>query len=80
MCKFCEYYEYMKLWYKNHYREGRKNDYSAALITRSWFKEYGSKRASTITSRRYSLNYCPECGKPLKRRKNVKKDSHVELN
>ena len=47
-------------------------EYSVAIVKRSWYKKKGRKRAGRSVDYRnkglgYKLNYCPECGRKLKR-------------
>ena len=49
-----------------------RHEYTAALLIRSWYADKGKRRASrTLDTKRgigYRLNYCPECGRFLRRR------------
>ena len=47
-------------------------EYSVAIVKRSWYQKRGKKSAGRSTDYRYrglgyKLNYCPECGRKLKR-------------
>lgn len=46
---------------KRHYR------YSAAIVSYVWSKD--KNRESSMVDDGYKINYCPECGKELRRRK-----------
>lgn len=83
-CEFCKALETYKLGAK-YFDESllpeqkeklgkRMNDYSVAIVEWSWWKKRGRKSAGrTVGYRRngvgYKLNFCPECGKDLRRRK-----------
>ena len=81
MCKFCEAYEWKKKYekatraqYPNYVRR-----YSVALIDRIFIKGRKGGSCSTGVDYRYrgcgyQLNFCPECGKPLKRIRKKKED------
>ena len=47
--------------------QGFYHVYKASLVCMTYRKGYG--RRSTLTCRSRPLNYCPECGRPLKKRK-----------
>ena len=70
-CKFCES---LKTWKQvKSMDKGHKQEYTVALVIRSWYPSVKSKRHAGRTTdyRRngigYKLNYCPECGRPLSR-------------
>lgn len=47
-------------------------EYTVAIVKRNWFEKTGKKRAGRTVYYRnkglgYKLNYCPECGRKLKR-------------
>lgn len=49
------------------------HEYTVALVDRSWTKARGKRHACRSTDYRnqgigYKLNYCPECGKALRRK------------
>jgi len=78
-CKFCEALES----YREIYTAGNSSladpelgpymhEYTAALVIRSWFRARGKRSAGRSTDYRhqglgYQLNYCPECGRSLKK-------------
>ena len=52
-----------------------RHEYTVALVIRSWYADKGKRRAGRTTDYRnqgigYRLNYCPECGRYLRRRRN----------
>lgn len=65
-CKFCEDYEWSK---KHRPKTGRKlyTKYYVCLYERTLRK--GCGLASTYTHKRRPLNFCPECGRQLKKTK-----------
>lgn len=80
MCKFCESmarnkerYKIVRGWATDAELEefGKwMNEYTVAIVIRSWYQKKGKKAASrTIEFRNkglgYELNYCPECGRKL---------------
>ncbi len=77
-CKFCKAlktHKFSARWCNKHI-EGDYvyHEYTVALVNRSWTKAKGKRRASRSTDYRYQgmgfkLNYCPECGRELKRRR-----------
>ena len=79
-CQFCkalgmkeDYNEFINACQDPKEREalGKLMDvYTVGLITHTWYKKLGKRKASRSTDYRnrglgYSLNYCPECGKKL---------------
>lgn len=77
MCKFCEAYELARRIDRSDLGVNYRHEYTVALVTRSWKKDRGKKTASRLTNYRnkglgYKLNYCPECGRELRRRRNGK--------
>lgn len=68
-CKFCYDLELMKHLARKARRgaQGFYNTYTAALV-QATYKRGSGKRAS-ITLKARPLNFCPECGRPLKRKK-----------
>lgn len=89
MCKFCEKLTDLKLcdkWSNKSRTEEdkerlgrRKSDYSVAIIHWHWWekrKKWSGGR-TTVFRRQgvgFKLNYCPECGRDLRRRKKGEKD------
>lgn len=84
-CKFCKALETYKFaeryWGENLTDEDkqklgkRMDDYSVAIVQWTWWKKRGRKSAGrTVGYRRngvgYRLNFCPECGKDLRKRHN----------
>lgn len=72
-CQFCRKLEINKMM-ENHFRKDGEEkilyEYTVAMVTRSWTKTKGKRRAGRTTDYRnqgigYKLNYCPECGKKL---------------
>lgn len=84
-CKFCEalriHKQEARFWNNLRRKEGKPNvrhDYTVALVSRSWNKGSGKNYGSRTTDYRnqgigYKLNFCPECGRALKREREVKK-------
>ena len=68
-CKFCCDLAMMKQLARKERRgaQGFYNTYKAALV-QATYKRGSGKRAS-ITFKAGPLNFCPECGRPLKRQK-----------
>lgn len=79
-CKFCADYELRKVRSKSYNQEHNKDpdrhfnlrtNFEVAIVERTW--RYGGdghfyfKRAGTSVSGRYPVNYCPVCGRELKR-------------
>ena len=79
-CEFCENYTFKKLHYKVFRKmclkenvEPTKKEFSVAIVEIQW--RNSKKNATRTTDYRhlglgYELNFCPECGKQLRRRKN----------
>ena len=80
-CKFCEELEgYKRIHAHQEQRDPYDpelgpylHDYKVALVIRSWFKKWGKRNAGRTVSFRYKglgfdLNYCPECGKELRKK------------
>lgn len=73
-CTFCEIYNFQKDMRRQSNKESDVkiyNEYTVAMVIRSWTKEKGKRRASRTTDYRhlgigYKLNFCPECGRCLK--------------
>ena len=64
MCKCCETIEF----WKEHKSENVKEKIFAKISVYSWEKHIRaikSNRHSEITSRAFTLNYCPECGRKV---------------
>lgn len=83
MCKFCEELESLKECHRIAQRwaidaeltEYGKwmQDLTVAIIERNWYQKKGKKSSGrSVHYRKYgfgfSLNYCPECGKKLRRK------------
>ena len=76
MCGFCEHYEHDKQIDKiaDNLEKGHgrtlHHEYTVAIVNRVWF-ETKKLSAKSIEYRHkgfgFKLNYCPECGKPLRR-------------
>lgn len=78
-CRFCESYESwrdvldFKREHPEYYSEPILSEIVVALVVRQWCK--GLKRqASRVVDYRfqgcgYALNFCPECGRPLKEKR-----------
>lgn len=72
-CEFCKAYTTDKRYDRiaKHYNGVKlKKEYTVALVSRSWINS--KRNFSRIVDFRnkgigYKLNYCPECGKRLKR-------------
>lgn len=83
-CHFCEAYEAhfrvfkFKRDHSEWYEAKLEHEITVAMVIRSWLP--GKKRnCGRITDYRYrgcgyALNYCPECGKSLKRSRERKKE------
>ena len=53
--------------------KGIKHEYTVAIVIRTWNKDRGKRHAVRTTDYRYrgigyKLNFCPECGRDLRRR------------
>lgn len=79
-CAFCESLESRKhiraIWKKHgdEFDKGLRDEYTVALVVHTWHKDRGKRNAGRTTDYRYrglgyKLNFCPECGRGLKRRK-----------
>ena len=80
-CRFCEAYELNDR--VSRFKAERPDLYggeewccemTVALVIHEWTKRIGKRNAGRTTDYRYrglgyKLNYCPECGKKLERRK-----------
>lgn len=73
-CQFCEDYEWSK---KHRPKTGRElyTKYYVCLYERTLRK--GCGLASTHTHKRRPLNFCPECGRQLKKTKKTKKEDET---
>ena len=84
-CNFCEALEdYREVQAAgNKYRETYPglgpymHEYTVAIVIHSWFKALGKRSAGRSTDYRnqglgYELNFCPECGKMINKKKGVK--------
>ena len=73
MCKFCEDLEFSKqLDAESEYADKFKQAYTVAMVKRQWLKGRSKRTASRSVGFRYrgigyDLNYCPECGKDLRK-------------
>lgn len=76
MCEFCDSLELQKTidksWNNGWSDKSMKlfHDYTVAIVTHSWTKQQGKRKASRIVDYRkrglgYKLNFCPECGKKI---------------
>lgn len=73
-CKFCDALSFYKAFHSRADTIKEFHEYNVALVIRSWTKEKGKKRASRLADYRYQgigykLNYCPECGKTIRKRR-----------
>ena len=70
-CQFCEDYEWSK---KHRPKTGRElyTKYYVCLYERTLRK--GCGLASTYTHKRRPLNFCPECGRQLKKKRRMKRE------
>lgn len=77
VCSECEFCESYKLWNEIHSSDDEHpkiyHEYTVALVCRSWTKAKGKRRADRTTDYGhkglgYELNFCPECGKALRRK------------
>ena len=78
-CEFCRALDTYKFadreWNKICKKDGDPrvlHEYTAALVRRSWTKEKGKRHAGRTTDYRnqgigFKLNFCPECGRALRR-------------
>jgi len=78
-CKFCDLYDFLKSIENECLEDGEektKYDYTIALVTHSWKPSIRKKKDAGRTVRYrhngfgYKLNFCPECGRKLRRGKN----------
>lgn len=73
MCNFCKNLKFTKKMNRPKCEMDRKirYKYSVALVTRLFVKGIRGYSGRNVDYRNlgcgYELNYCPECGKPLKR-------------
>ena len=66
MCSFCDTYNYLKKFDKDRpLTKGRTKHYKVQLHT--YITENGH-RSGSATYQPGPLNFCPECGKPLKKK------------
>ena len=70
MCKFCDRLD--AIIYFDKQEKELSREYTAAIVTRSWRKDQGKRCSSRSVSFRnqgigFDLNFCPECGRKLKR-------------
>lgn len=78
ICKFCEDYEFKKVLNKELNQQEKdperrmKTEFTAALVEKCWTKRTPKGGAGKYTRGGYKLNYCPECGKELKKTKGTK--------
>lgn len=76
-CQFCsslQMYKQSARFWKKYDGDNLLHEYTVALVVRSWTKEKGKQRAGRTTDYRrqgigFKLNYCPECGKLLRRKR-----------
>ncbi len=74
-CSFCEMLDFEKKWNADHNRiekdpdERLRYEYFAALDVRSWKRSKTKKDAVSTKLTGYKLNYCPECGRALRKGK-----------
>ena len=67
MCKFCEEYNQIKEIFKEiPLPKGMYRHYKVRLYV---YSTRNRQRGGTITYRARPLNFCPECGKSLKKKK-----------
>lgn len=82
MCRFCDALDVNKLCYKIARKCDKdqelklygpwKAEYRTAIVIRSWYEKKGKKSASRTVDYGgngigFALNYCPECGRELKK-------------
>ena len=83
MCDFCDSLELHKRIrrFDNQYERTKiKEEYTVALVIRSWTPQKGKRRAGRSTDYRnqgigYRLNFCPECGREIRRKKTLKEET-----
>lgn len=74
-CSFCEMLDFEKKWNADHNRIEKDPDsklryeYLAALDIRMWKRNGTKKGAGSMKLTGYKLNYCPECGRALRKEK-----------
>jgi hypothetical protein len=85
-CAFCSAlagYKEAAAFYRKYDKDGLgtvKRDYTVALVIRSWTPERGKAHAGRMTDYRnrgvgYKLNFCPECGAELKRKRTRREEA-----
>lgn len=81
-CEFCESLN-LKKYIENNIESWKKpklyHEHTVAMVDKTWTKITGKRGGSRVTDYKkngigYKLNFCPECGKDLKKHKN----SHAE--
>jgi len=72
-CSFCEEYDFIKSLYKKFDEEcpplKRRHRHFKACIFE--YRTQNRKRIGSTTHCTHPLNFCPECGKALKRRRKI---------
>lgn len=84
-CEFCERLALEKHWEKIENKTGLakiNHEYTVAFVTHAWYKS--KRHASRSVDYRnkglgYKLNFCPECGRQLKRGKIIVRQSDAIL-
>lgn len=74
-CKFCEnltHYKKIETFFCKREQEPLKYEYTVALVIKSWLPSHGKRNCAKSTDYRnqgigYKLNFCPECGKEIKK-------------
>ena len=82
MCEFCESLEAWKRarrFSNRHDGYKIKEEYNVALVIRSWTPQKGKRRAGRLVDYRnqgigFRLNFCPECGREIRRKKGCRKE------
>ena len=74
MCRFCDEYNVVKNGMEDFMNnsvlsEDSMYDIWVALVVRTWNKNVGKKRGSTVTGHKFKISYCPVCGTKLKKSK-----------
>lgn len=82
-CNFCEHLDKWREIKRQSRKEAResgrgdyRHEYKVALVIRSWYAgSRKGRRSRTVDFRNqgigFELNYCPECGRYLRRRKQI---------
>ena len=90
-CIFCDFYEHYKRVDRYIRQEAKKtksmiinHEYSVALVERAWENGTSKRNSNRATHYKnkgigYDLNFCPECGRQLKRGKAIVRQGNAVL-